>query len=117
MHSAAKADDLFSLHKAFDLYFVTESGKQAGLRLIDAHLENGEFAAAAWIGEQLLNMHPNLLVEKPAVLFRTALAYHLSGSADKAAERRGASWRRTSPRKWASCAAKTWSWLRRSARR
>src|SRR3954453_8175917 len=85
----AKPDDLFSLHKAFDLYFVTESGKQAGLRLIDAHLEKGEYAAAAWIGDQLLDMHPNLLAERPAVLFRTALAYHLAGSDDKARDRAG----------------------------
>src|SRR4051794_37884519 len=82
----AKPDDLFSLHKAFDLYFVTESGKQAGLRLIDAHLEKGEYAAAAWIGDQLLTMHPGLLAEKAQVLFRTALAYHLAGNKDKARE-------------------------------
>lgn len=83
----ARPDDLFSLHKAFDLYFVTESGKQAGLRLIDAHLEHGEYAAAAWIGDQLLDLHPGLLAERPGVLFRTSLAYALAGNKDKAAER------------------------------
>src|SRR5262249_2324494 len=83
----AKPDDLFSLHKAFDLYFVTESGKQAGLRLIDAHLEKGEYAAAAWIGDQLLDMHPNLLAERRAWRFRTALASPLAGNDDKARDR------------------------------
>src|SRR4051812_40942338 len=48
---SAGPQDLFLLHKAFDLYFVTDSGKQAGLRLIDAHLDGGEYAAAAWIAD------------------------------------------------------------------
>ena len=62
-------------------YFVTESGKKAGMRLMDLYLEAGEFPAAAWMGDWLLKSHPNLVVERPAVLYRTAVAYHLEQAA------------------------------------
>ena len=86
--AAAGQDDSFALHEVLRLYFVTESGKAAALRLIDEKLERGEFSGAAWLGDELLNLHPNLLAERPAVLFRTALAYHLAGNA-KAGRRAG----------------------------
>ena len=47
------------------LYFVTESGKAASLRLMDVYIELGEFPAAAWIGDRLLQWHPNLIAERP----------------------------------------------------
>ncbi len=82
----ARADDLRTLHDVFATYFVTESGKQAGLRLIDLYLENGEFSAAASICDRLLgnsaasaNGHPNLSVERPKVLFRSVIAHHMMG--------------------------------------
>src|SRR5204863_4973 len=58
-----------ALQKIFSLYFVTDSGKQAGLRLIDLYLESGEFAAAARIGERLLQGHPTIEAQRPMVLF------------------------------------------------
>jgi outer membrane protein assembly factor BamB/tetratricopeptide (TPR) repeat protein len=90
--ASAKGDDLAPLYEAFSKYFVTEAAKQAGLKLIDANLERGEYASAAEIGDQLLNMYPkdNLIAERPSVLFRTGLAYMLVGdpeSRGKAAER------------------------------
>src|SRR6185436_11830241 len=75
------------LSRVMKLYFVTEAGKQAGIRLVDLLLESGEFAEAARVGDRLLDWHPNLIVERPKVLFRTALAYHLSGDAKKAKDR------------------------------
>lgn len=79
-----RGDDLGPLYEALRKYFVTESGKQAAIKLIDANLERGEYAAAAEIGDQLLSLYPkaNLVAERPAVLFRTALAHALTGSTD-----------------------------------
>jgi outer membrane protein assembly factor BamB len=75
-----RQDDYAALHRIFALYFVTDSARQAGIRLMDLYLENGEFSAAAWIGQHLLEWHPHLTADQPLVLFRTALAYHLAGS-------------------------------------
>jgi outer membrane protein assembly factor BamB len=83
----AKKDDFAALHKVLDQYFATDSAKQAGMRLMELYLDEGDFAAAAWIGDRLLDWHPNLLVERPAVLFRTAIAYHLAGNASAAKKR------------------------------
>ncbi|HEY1628596.1 MAG TPA: PQQ-binding-like beta-propeller repeat protein, partial [Tepidisphaeraceae bacterium] len=50
-------------------------------------LERGEFPAAAWMGDRLLNWHPNLNDDRPQILYRTALAYHLVGNNPQAAAR------------------------------
>jgi outer membrane protein assembly factor BamB len=83
--NSATADDLGPLHEAFTRYFVTESGKQAGLKLIDDYFELGQFSAAGWIGRELL-AHPTLGDAKPLVLFQVALAAHLGGDDDAAAQ-------------------------------
>lgn len=75
------AGDIPALNNVFSLYFATDSGKQAGLRLIDLYLEDGQFLAAAGTGEKLLRLHPNLDAERPKVIYRTAIAYHLMGNA------------------------------------
>ncbi len=85
--AAGQGDDAFALHEVLRLYFVTDTAKAAALRMIDAKLERGEFSAAAWLGDELLTMHPNLIAERAAVLFRTALAYHLAGNSQRAADR------------------------------
>ncbi|HEY7120440.1 MAG TPA: hypothetical protein VH475_27900, partial [Tepidisphaeraceae bacterium] len=87
MLDQARQDDRETLSKVMKLYFVTDAGKQAGIRLVDLLLEGGEFAEAARLGDRLLDWHPDLVVERPKVLFRTALAYHLSGDEGKATER------------------------------
>jgi outer membrane protein assembly factor BamB/tetratricopeptide (TPR) repeat protein len=77
---ALPTDDQAGLHKVLALYFVTDAARQAGLRLVELYLEDGDFAAAAWTGDRLLNFHPGLgAEEKPALLYRVALAYHLAG--------------------------------------
>src|SRR6202042_3295826 len=48
------------------------------------YLERGEFAAAAWTGDRLLAFHPNINDDRPSLLYRTAIAYHLGGSNDSA---------------------------------
>ena len=75
---SAQGDNVAPLHEVFTRYFVSDSGKQAGLRLIDAYFELGDFPAATWIGEALLN-HPNIEAERPRILFRVGLAAHFSG--------------------------------------
>ncbi len=87
MFEKAPQGDQETFSRVMKLYFVTEAGKQAGLRLLDLHLENGNFPEAARIGDRLLDWHPTLIVEKPRVLFRTALAYHLAGDVSKAKAR------------------------------
>ena len=77
-------DDIARLHRLYALYFITDSAKAAGLRLIEMHLEAGEFAAAAWIGDRLLTLHPTLGDERPRLLYLTAVAYHLAGNATQA---------------------------------
>jgi outer membrane protein assembly factor BamB len=87
MLESARQDDRETLAKVMKLYFVTEAGKQAGIRLLDLLLEFGEFPEAARVGDRLLDWHPNLQAERAQVLFRTALAYHLSGDDAKSKER------------------------------
>jgi outer membrane protein assembly factor BamB len=73
-------DDLGMLHRVFSDYFVTDAGKTAGMRLMDAAIENGEFAAAEWIGQRLLDSHPMLMDDRPRILFREGIAQHLAGN-------------------------------------
>lgn len=75
----ARPDDVATLNKVYSTFFITDAGKQAGIRLIDLYTESGEFSAAAWIGDRLLNFHPNLTTDRSAVLYRTALAYYFGG--------------------------------------
>jgi outer membrane protein assembly factor BamB len=81
--TAAHGNDLGPLHEAFSRYFVTDAGKQAGLKLIDAYFEMGDFNAAIWIGNEL-RLHPSLDTDTPKVLFRIGLAAHFSGDAETA---------------------------------
>src|SRR5687768_6384640 len=75
-------DDAAQLHRIVALYFVTESAKHAGLRLMDIYLEGADFPAAAWLGDRLLGWHPTLEADRPKILFRTAIAHHLAGNDD-----------------------------------
>ena len=75
-HSAA---DLDILHQVFWNYFPSDSGKAAGIRLMDAYFEMGDNAAVVQIGRRLLHWHPNLGAERALTLYRTALAEKLNG--------------------------------------
>lgn len=83
----AAGNDREPLQRLFTQYFATESGKTAGLRLLSLSLERGEFASAAWVGKRLLSHHPSIVVERPMVLFKTAIAEHLAGAKAGAAAR------------------------------
>jgi hypothetical protein len=83
----SRGDNSYALHQVFSRYFVTDVGKSAGIRLMDQYLEAGEFRAASDIGDRLLQWHPNIGPDRAAVLYRTALAYHLGGD-DKNAQAR-----------------------------
>jgi outer membrane protein assembly factor BamB/tetratricopeptide (TPR) repeat protein len=81
MLDSAKHDDVAKLHRIYALFFITDAAKAAGMRLIELHLEAGEFAAAAWLGDRLINLHPAITPdEKPRLLYLTALSYHLAGN-------------------------------------
>src|SRR2546421_1227120 len=83
----ARRDDLGALHRIFSQYFATDTAKTAGMRLMDLYLEQGEFSAAAWIGDRLLEWHPGIAAERASILFRTAVAYHLAGNEEMAKKR------------------------------
>jgi outer membrane protein assembly factor BamB len=78
-----------ALRQVLDGYFLTIAAKQAAMRLIDLHMEAGEFDAAARVGDLLLDSYPadQLTTERPRVLFRTALAHHLCGASGAAQQR------------------------------
>jgi outer membrane protein assembly factor BamB len=76
--------DLDKLHEALSRYFPTDAAKTAGIRLIDIYFEQGDYAAASDIGRELLTWHPNLVAERPMVLYRTAIAAKLAGQSDDA---------------------------------
>src|SRR5687768_1695536 len=83
----AAPDDVSALHRVCALYFVTEAAKSAGMRLVEVYLEAGEFPAAAWLGDRLATWHPSVDDERPMLLYRTALAYHLAGDKTSAQAR------------------------------
>src|SRR4051812_34856358 len=53
LDKAGQADQE-TLSRVMKLYFVTDAGKQAGVRLTELHLENGNFPEAARIADRLL---------------------------------------------------------------
>ena len=77
--AATDPHDAASLQQIFDRYFVTEAGKTAGLQLIAARMDAGQFRAAAWTGERLLASHPTLGARRGATLFATGLAEFFVG--------------------------------------
>ena len=77
---SSNGDDPAALHQVYERYFVTEAGKQAGIALMDGYLENGEYRAAAGLGERLVSWHPDIAPDAATVLYRTALAYHFGGN-------------------------------------
>jgi outer membrane protein assembly factor BamB len=79
--------DVAEMHKVFYRYFVTDTAKSVGLRLVDVNLERGEFQAAARLADELLTLHPNLGDARPTLLYRAALAHRLAGDDAKAKER------------------------------
>jgi len=84
MLESARADDRAAMQAILSRYFATDTAKVAGLRLMDLYFEAGEFPASAWLGELLLAQHPNLLVERPRIIYRVALANHMVGDDEKA---------------------------------
>ena len=87
MVEAAGPADLFALNQVFNKYFITDAAREAGLRLIELNTERGEFLSAAEKGDRLIERHPSIDAERPAVLFRTAIAYYLAGDSKRAFER------------------------------
>jgi outer membrane protein assembly factor BamB/outer membrane protein assembly factor BamD (BamD/ComL family) len=84
------------LHKIVSQYFITDSARDAAIQLIDTDLESADFAAAAWMADRLLALHPNLGDQRPMLLYRAALAYRLAGS-EALAEQRAKELRRDFP--------------------
>ncbi len=82
---AAGSDGLDKLQQVLFLYFPTDAAKSAGVRLMDIYFEQGDYVAAAQTGRRLLDWHPNLIAERPMILYRTAIAQKLAGQTDDAA--------------------------------
>ena len=51
---------------------------------MDTYFEMGDYAAVQQIGQRMLDWHPNLLAERPGMLFRVAMADQLCGNLDAA---------------------------------
>ncbi|MDP9175127.1 MAG: PQQ-binding-like beta-propeller repeat protein [Planctomycetota bacterium] len=85
--SSAEAGDRAKLHQIISMYFPTDAAKTAAIRLMDTYFEQGDYAAVVQIGRRLLAWHPNLVAERPMVLYRTAIAEKLSGDEPSAALR------------------------------
>ncbi len=85
--ASVKPGDLATLHKIVSMYFPTDTAKQAALRLMDSYFELGDYAAVAQIGRRLLDWHPNLVAERPEVLYRVAIAEQLTGDSASAQNR------------------------------
>jgi outer membrane protein assembly factor BamB len=75
----AAGNDIPALENVFWTYFISDAGKAAGLRLVDRYMEAGRFTAAAWIGNRLLSLHPNLGPDVAMLTYRTSLAEYWSG--------------------------------------
>ena len=86
---SAGPDDVNTLNRVLSLYFITEAGKQAALRLVEVYLERGEYVAAARTADELLQLYPkeDLGDERPGLLFRAGLAYQLAGESERAQQR------------------------------
>jgi len=80
--NAAGNEGVDKLHEVLWRYFPTDAAREAGIRLMDVYFEEGDYAAVSQIGKELLDWHPNLLAQRPMVLYRTALAARLAGQAD-----------------------------------
>ncbi len=76
--SAAGNDGVDKLHEILAKYFPTEAAKTAGIRLMDLCFEEGDYAEVNQIGKELLEWHPDLVAERPMVIYRTALAAKLA---------------------------------------
>jgi outer membrane protein assembly factor BamB len=87
LFNAAGSDGLDELHEILWRYFPTNSAREAGIRLMDVYFEQGDYAAVSQIGKQLLDWHPNLVAQRPMVLYRTALAAKLAGQAEDCSRR------------------------------
>lgn len=81
---SAGPEDRTAMQSILSRYFATDTAKVAGIRLMDLYFEAGEFPASAWLGELLLAQHPNLIIERPRVMYRCALAYHMAGDEERA---------------------------------
>jgi outer membrane protein assembly factor BamB len=75
------------LHKIVAQYFITDAARDAAIQLIDGDLESADFAAAAWMADRLLALHPNLADQRPLLLYRASLAYRLAGNETLAQQR------------------------------
>jgi outer membrane protein assembly factor BamB len=77
--TAVPRGDVAGLRNVFWNYFLTDAGKSAAMQLLDLSMESGDFRAAAWMGDRLLSLYPDLGADRPMLVYRTALAYHWAG--------------------------------------
>ena len=76
-----------ALNEVIDRYFLADAAPAAAVELIDRRVADGGFRAAARLAGAILAAHPDLGDRRPALLFRAAVAHHLAGDRDAAADR------------------------------
>jgi outer membrane protein assembly factor BamB len=86
---AAHADDIESLGKIVNRYFVTSVGDRAADRLGDALFEAGDFAAAERSWRLILDNYPGTTLSPPLLETKRGIALARLGAADGVAQVRG----------------------------
>lgn len=66
-------------------YLETPSGRMAGMRLLDVHIESGQLDAAIWLAQTLLRDSSNGH-DEGSLLYRLGWAAHLAGRTELAAQ-------------------------------
>lgn len=83
--AVASSDREEALARVVRLHFITDAARDAGVHLIDIHLNEGRFAAALKVAGDLLDRHPALGEARAQVLLRGVAAAHFGGDWERAA--------------------------------
>lgn len=89
MLESASLADRTDLMKVVNRYFITSAGRDAAMLLIESYFDHAEFIAAASLADRLLDEHPQIETERPLLVTRSALSWHLAGEDARAQLRAG----------------------------
>ncbi len=89
MLESASPSNRSDLMQVVNRYFITTAGRDAAMLLIESFFDHAEFIAAASLCDRLLEEHPQIGEERPLLLTRSSLAWHLAGEDARAKLRAG----------------------------